>query len=64
MYSSAHLCARLLAIQYLAQQLELNGVAAMSFWLWDEQVALDYLASLPYVDSSKLGVRANASARS
>jgi cephalosporin-C deacetylase-like acetyl esterase len=28
----------------------------MSFWLWDEQVALDYLASLPMVDSTRLGV--------
>ena len=28
----------------------------MSFWLWDEQTGLDYLSSLPFVDSSKLGV--------
>lgn len=28
----------------------------MSFWLWDEQAALDYLGSLPYVNASMMGV--------
>lgn len=42
--------------EYLSQQLELNGIGAMSWWLWDEQASLDYLASLPYVNASRMGV--------
>lgn len=42
--------------EYLGRQLELNGVGAMSFWLWDEQIALDVLAAQPSVDPTRLGV--------
>lgn len=41
--------------EYLARQLQLNGVSAMAFWLWDEMIALDYLESLNYVDANLLG---------
>lgn len=41
--------------EYLGRQLILNGIGAMSFWLWDEMIALDLLESLPFVQSDNLG---------
>jgi hypothetical protein len=42
--------------EYIGRQLLLNGVGLMSFWLHDEMIAIDLLASLLTVDADNLGV--------
>ena len=54
--SGAYLWSSTADHEYIGRQLLLNGVGLMSFWLHDETVSLDLLASLPNVDSKRLGV--------
>lgn len=44
------------AHEYIGRQLLLSGVGLMSFWLHDETIALDLLASRATVDATRLGV--------
>ena len=42
--------------EYVQRQSTLNGVNAASTWVWDMTILLDYLESLPEIDSKRLGV--------